>query len=184
MILFELLKQLVPASNLISTLNCIRSAHVESWIKTYRKETQKFKWNDSNGRKLPALGSLLERSLNFVQINDEIIRTAQKSWSTIVLTCFEPLINELNDYLKHKIEKNQQHLNNLMELIKPLGVICEHLNRINETSVRIADFINSKKYFSCHHFRIVLLFTTIFQSSLPQISSYASVNDSSRIVFL
>lgn len=134
--LFQLLKQFIPANDLIDSLNIIRQSIVESLVNQFRKDNQKQKWG-GNGEKIYLLGSLLERSLKLYHSNEPLIKNTVQIWNSIVLHLFEPLINELNEYLRTKLEKQQQQYLSLSHLVKPLAKLCEQLNQINEKTVKI-----------------------------------------------
>ncbi|CAF3340357.1 unnamed protein product [Rotaria sp. Silwood1] len=140
--LFELLKQFIPMSELILSFNTIRQSIVESFINQFRKDTQKQKWG-GNGEKIYLLGCLLERSLNLYYSNENLIKNTNNIWNSIVLHLYEPLIDELNEYLKNKFDKQQQY-SSLSYLIKPLGKLCEQLNKIDEKK----DCMIINEYFS------------------------------------
>jgi hypothetical protein len=107
---------------------------VEAMINQFRKDTQKQKWG-GNGEKIHLLGNLLKQSLKLYSSNENLIKDTINIWNSIVLHLFEPLINELNDYLKTKIDKQQQQYSSLNHLIKSLGQLCEQLNKIDENKV-------------------------------------------------
>lgn len=131
--LFELLQQIVPASNLILSFNSIRESTVKSMINQFVKDNQKQKWG-GNGDKISSLAHLLKQSLNLYENNENLIQESMNIWNSTVLQLFEPLIDELNEYLKSKLEKQHQYLS-LIHLIKPLGQLYEQLNRIDENQV-------------------------------------------------
>lgn len=131
--LFGLLKQIVPSTKLILSFNSIRQFIVESQIQQFRKDTQKLKWG-GNGEKISSLSKLLQRSLKLYSSNENLIRDTINIWYSTVLQLFEPLIDELNEYLKIKMDKQQQYTS-LSHLIKPLGELCEQLNKIDENKV-------------------------------------------------
>ncbi|CAF3280877.1 unnamed protein product [Rotaria sp. Silwood2] len=133
-LLFEILKQLIPSSELILSFNTIRELIVKSFINQFRKDTQKQKWG-GNGEKIYSLGCLLERSLKLYYSNENLIKNTINIWNSIVLHLFEPLIDELNEYLKNKFDKQQQQYSSLSYLIKSLGKLCEQLNKIDEKKV-------------------------------------------------
>ncbi|CAF4735586.1 unnamed protein product, partial [Rotaria sp. Silwood2] len=130
-LLFEILKQLIPSSELILSFNTIRELIVKSFINQFRKDTQKQKWG-GNGEKIYSLGCLLERSLKLYYSNENLIKNTINIWNSIVLHLFEPLIDELNEYLKNKFDKQQQQYSSLSYLIKSLDKLCEQLNKIDE----------------------------------------------------
>jgi len=132
--LFELCKQFVPSSELILSFNSVRQSIVESFINQFRKDTQKQKWG-GNGEKIHLLACVLERSLKLYYTNEILIKNTINIWNSIVLHLFEPLIDDLNEYLKNKIDKQQQY-SSLSYLIKPLSQLCEQLNKIHEKKVR------------------------------------------------
>ncbi|CAF0854815.1 unnamed protein product [Adineta ricciae] len=127
--LVELLKQFVPSSDFILSFNALRQPIIESWINQFRKDTQKQKWG-GNGEKIQLLANLFERSLNLYYTNDNMIKNTIHIWYSIVLNSFEPLIDELNEYLKNKLDK-QQFLS-FVHLLKPLSQVCEQLDKIDE----------------------------------------------------
>jgi len=131
---FELLKQIIPTSELILSFNSIRQSIVESFLIQFRKDTQKQKWG-GNGEKIHLLACLLKRSLKLYYSNESLIKNTINIWNSIVLHLFEPLIDELNEYLKIKLDKQQQQYSSLSHLIKPLGQLCEQLNKIDEKKV-------------------------------------------------
>jgi len=133
--LFELLKQIVPTSELILSFNSIRQSTVEYMINQFRKDTQKQKWG-GNGEKIYLLANLLKQSLRLYDSNENLIKETINIWNSIVLHLFEPLIDELNEYLKSKLDKQQQYAS-LNHLLKPLGQLCEQLNKIDENKVGI-----------------------------------------------
>jgi hypothetical protein len=131
--LFEILKQIVPTSELILSFNSIRQSTVESFINQFRKDTQKQKWG-GNGEKISLLAILLKRSLSLYDSNENLIKETINIWYSIVLHLFEPLIDELNEYLKSKLDKQSQYIS-LNHLLKPIGQLCEQLNKIDENKV-------------------------------------------------
>lgn len=131
--LFELLKQIIPTSELILSFNSIRQSTVEYLINQFRKDTHKQKWG-GNGEKISLLANLLKRSLRLYDSNETLIKETINIWYSIVLHLFEPLIDELNEYLKSKLDKQPQYIS-LNHLIKPIGQLCEQLNKIDENKV-------------------------------------------------
>ncbi|CAF3530457.1 unnamed protein product [Rotaria sordida] len=142
-LLFELLKQFIPTSELILSFNTIRQLIVELSINQFRKDTQKQKWG-GNGEKIYLLGCLLERSLKLYYSNENLIKNTINIWNSIVLHLFEPLIDELNEYLKNKFDKQQHQYSSLNYLIKSLSKVCEQLNKIDEKK----DCMIINEYFS------------------------------------
>ena len=69
--------------------------------------------------------------------HENLIKETVNIWNAIVLHLFEPLIDELNEYLKSKLDKQQQY-SSLSHLIKPLGQLCEQLTKIDENKVRFS----------------------------------------------
>ncbi|CAF4338354.1 unnamed protein product, partial [Adineta steineri] len=104
--LFQLLKQFVPSSELILSFNSIRQSIVESFITQFRKDTQKQKWG-GNGEKMLLLACVLERSLKLYSSNENLIKNTINIWYSLVLHLFEPILDELNEYLKNKFDKQQ-----------------------------------------------------------------------------
>ena len=102
-------------------------------INQFRKDTHKQKWG-GNGEKISLLANLLKRSLSLYISNENLIKETVHIWNSIVLHLFEPLIDELNDYLKTKMDKQQQYTS-LNHLLKPLGQLCEQLSKIDENKV-------------------------------------------------
>jgi len=81
------------------------------------------------------LACLLERSLKLYYTNEILIKNTINIWNSIVFHLFEPLLDDLNEYLKAKLDKQQQY-SSLSYLIKPLSQLCEQLNKIDEKKVR------------------------------------------------
>lgn len=133
--LYELVKQLVSPAKAIPSFNVVRRSMVESLVGQFRKDTQKQKWG-GNGEKIQLLAQCLQRSLDLYAANDEQLRKSHHEWCSIVFSLFEPLLEELNDYLKAKLHKQQQY-SALIHLVKPLGQLCEQLQRIDQTKVRV-----------------------------------------------
>lgn len=141
--LTELLRQLVPRSEWILSLNIIRQSVVELWIAQFRKEYHKQKWS-GNGEKIQVLASLIERSLNLFHTREHAIATTANMWYSTVLHLFASIIDELNEYLKNKLDKQPQSTPTLLYLIKPFGQLCEQLSKIEEKSVNT--LLLSRKY--------------------------------------
>lgn len=133
--LFENLQQIVSPSALILSFNSIRESTVKSMINQFQKDHQKQKWG-GNGEKISSLANLLKHSLNFYESNENLIQESKNIWYSTVSELFELLIKELNEYLRTKLEKQQQQYLSFVHLIKPLGQLCEQLNRIDENQVR------------------------------------------------
>ncbi|CAF1278092.1 unnamed protein product [Adineta steineri] len=129
--LFQLLKQFVPSSELILSFNSIRQSIVESFITQFRKDTQKQKWG-GNGEKMLLLACVLERSLKLYSSNENLIKNTINIWYSLVLHLFEPILDELNEYLKNKFDKQQHQYSSLNHFIRPLSQLCEQLNKIDE----------------------------------------------------
>ncbi|CAF3316737.1 unnamed protein product [Rotaria socialis] len=129
--LFDLLQQFIPTSELILSFCTIRQSIVESFINQFRKDTQKQKWG-GNGDKIQSLGCLLEQSLKLYASNEPLIKNSNHIWYAIVLNLFEPLIDELNEYLKSKLDKQRQQYLSLSHLVKSLARLCEQLSKIDE----------------------------------------------------
>ena len=132
---FELVKQLVPVSKCIFSFNSIRQLIVEYYINQFRKDTQKQKWV-GDGEKIHLLKCLLERSLELDHSNENLIKTTKNIWNSMVVDLFEPLFNELSEYLKKTVDKRQQQYLSLSHLIKPLGELCEQTNKLDKKKVR------------------------------------------------
>lgn len=132
--LFELLQQMVSPSTLILSFNSIRESTVKSLLNQFVKDTQKQKWG-GNGDKISSLAHLLKDSLNLYDNHEIIIQESKNIWYSTVLQLFEPLIDDLNEYLKSKLEKQQHQCLSLSHLIKSLAELCEQLNRIDENRV-------------------------------------------------
>ena len=131
--LLELLTQLVPRADVLSSLNSIRQALVESWLEQFRKDTQKQKWG-GNGDKIRALATLIDRSLELFATNEHVIKNAEAAWHSLAFRLIEPLLNELSDYLKSKVDKQQQY-SSVAHLLEPLAALCEQLNHVAEKNV-------------------------------------------------
>ncbi|CAF0906873.1 unnamed protein product [Adineta steineri] len=129
--LFQLLKQFVPSSELILSFNSIRQSIVESFINQFRKDTHKQKWG-GNGEKMLLLACVLERSLKLYSSNENLIKNTINIWYSLVLHLFEPILDELNEYLKNKFDKQQHQYSSLNHFIRPLSQLCEQLNKIDE----------------------------------------------------
>jgi len=134
-ILFELLKQMIPRSDVILSFNTIRQSIVESSIQQFRKDTHKLKWG-GNGEKISLLANILKRSLKLYSSNENLIQDTTNIWYSSVLQQFEPLIDELNEYIKSKIDKQSNYIS-LNHLLKPLSELCEQLNQIDENKVEL-----------------------------------------------
>jgi hypothetical protein len=170
--LTELLRQLVPRSEWVLCLNVIRQSIVELWITQFRKDYQKQKWS-GNGEKIQTLASLIQRSLNLFHTNETAVVTTANMWYSTVLHLFASIIDELNDYLKNKLDKQQQSTPILGQLIKPLGNLCEQLNRVEEKSVNTLLFTRRKDKYSSIRVVLSLMTTSALFSCL--IFSNASV---------
>ena len=131
----ELLKQLVPRSEWILSLNAIRQYIVEVWIIQFRKDYHKQKWS-GNGEKIQSLALLMQRSLKLFDTNASATVPTSNLWHSAVLHLFQPVIDELNEYLKNKLNKQQPATPTLPHLLKSLGQLCEQLNKIREKSVK------------------------------------------------
>jgi uncharacterized coiled-coil protein SlyX len=133
--LIEILRQLVPTSDVILSLNSVRQSLVENWIHQFRKDTHKLKWI-GNSDKIQALVVLIERSVKLFDTSEPTIENIGSSWYAIVFQLFESTINELNENLTNKLDKHEQQAHHIAHVIKPLGQLCEQWHRIDEKRVR------------------------------------------------
>jgi hypothetical protein len=131
----QTVKGLVPIVDYSKSLHTLGQVWLQNWIVQFRKETGKQQWT-GNEEKMLKFASLVERSLDLFHSSQTSLDDRSPMWIATLLEMIEPLLDELIQNLKQKIDKSGQQLTNLAPLTKPLGYLCEQLNRISTSAVR------------------------------------------------
>lgn len=124
-ILLEILKKLFDENSIFEVFDSIRIRRFENFLGEFKEKFDKQKWNEKS-----------EKFSNFVSLLDRSTRNQRANFSTAVLQLFKPFFDEIQFYLRRKLDKHRIFAHNSPEFVKQTGRLLKIVAENDENSVK------------------------------------------------